>query len=148
MDADITAAADSLALQKIQAQDYRNANVAHAQNNIAERTETAMRHTEAMNHAKAVEQAAAAWRAENLALSARQVAVAERQEALLSTPSQEKWMELYRMHLTIRLGPAIISSTTPSAVILDMVNDATDMTMTAWPRVKAELDKLAAPQGN
>jgi len=139
MDADISGAADAFALQKIQAQDYRNALAAWAQqHNAAVARETAR------DAATTTErEAQAAWRAANLSLSERQVAIAERQEALLSTPSQERWMELYRMHLAIRLGPAIISSTTPSSVILDMVNDATQMTVQAWPQVKAELDKLA-----
>lgn len=65
------------------------------------------------------------------------------QAAMLATPDQENWLRLYDMHLRIRLGPTVITSTTGDTVIDDIVKDATRMTQVAWPLVKSELDKLA-----
>ncbi len=56
--------------------------------------------------------------------------------------SQDAWLKLYEMHLKIRLGPSQIVSTTTDAVLTDMVNDAFNMTNTAWPLIQPVLAKL------
>lgn len=69
--------------------------------------------------------------------------VLQDQTAMLATPDQENWLRLYDMHLKVRLGPTVITSTTGDPIQDDIVKDAVRMTTVAWPLVKGELDKLA-----
>lgn len=111
MDADLVAAADALAVQKLQAQDYRNAIAASAE-------------------------ATEAFRAATLAAQQAQLDAFVAASGPLHTRDQETWLRLYEMHLKTRLGPAIISSTTSDAVAQDIVNDAFAMTQQAYALVK------------
>lgn len=120
---DIDAAADSLALQRIQAKDYRIA----AARNAWHQDECRRLQAEGIEALK--EQTAAAVR------------VAEG----IRNFEQEQWMDLYKMHLAVRLGPSVISTATSDAIQKDMVLDSVMMTTFAWPMVRVELDKLKTP---
>jgi hypothetical protein len=127
----INAAADSLAVQKLQTTLQREDSIALAEYRAAESAK------------------AEAYRAAQLALQQKQAAAAEALLALnrdaageLATREQEAFAELFRLCLEARRVP--LGTATTDAAMADIMRDAMYMATFAWPTYKAQLDALAA----
>jgi len=57
----------------------------------------------------------------------------------LVTREQRLYLEVFKANLSVRLGPAIITSTTADSVVDDLVKDAARMTALAWSVIGPEL---------
>ena len=74
---------------------------------------------------------------------AAMVASINAQAAQLSSRDQEHFLRLYEIHTKLRLGPTVITSTTPDSVVDDIVRDAHRMTQMMWAAIKPDLDARA-----
>lgn len=55
------------------------------------------------------------------------------------TRADEAWLRLYEIHAKVRLGPAVITSTTGDPVLFDMAEDAFKMTERVAPVTRTAL---------